>query len=56
MQAAPFAGGLLQEGMGIRQVARLVGASPASVLRWKKALEEGRKEVSGNNFLSCSRP
>lgn len=36
---------LLQEGMGIRQVARLVDAAPASVFRWKKALEEGGKEA-----------
>jgi transposase len=40
-----IAGRLLQEGMGIRQVARLVNAAPASVFRWKKALEEGGKEA-----------
>jgi transposase len=40
-----IAGRLLQEGMGIRQVARLVGAAPGSVFRWKKALEEGGKEA-----------
>ena len=28
---------LLQEGKGIREVARLVGASPSSVVRWKRA-------------------
>jgi transposase len=40
-----IAGRLLQEGMGIRQVARLVNAAPASVFRWKKALKEGGKEA-----------
>jgi len=30
---------LLQEGRGIREVARLVGASPSAVHRWKRALE-----------------
>jgi transposase len=40
-----IAGKLLQAGMGIRQVARLVGAAPASVFRWKKALEEGGEEA-----------
>ena len=28
---------LLQEGKGIREMARLVGASPSTVLRWKGA-------------------
>jgi len=36
-----MAGKLLQEGKGVREVARLVGASPSSVSRWKQALEEG---------------
>ncbi|RMD66973.1 IS630 family transposase [Candidatus Parcubacteria bacterium] len=36
---------LLQEGKGIREVARLVGASPSSVVRWKRALEEGGLEA-----------
>ena len=31
---------LLQEGKGLREVARVVGASPSSVARWKRALEE----------------
>ena len=34
-------GKLLQEGKGVREVARLVEASPSSVSRWKQALEEG---------------
>ena len=34
-----IAGKLLQEGKGIREVARLVGASPSSVFRWKHLLE-----------------
>ncbi|MEJ5241612.1 MAG: helix-turn-helix domain-containing protein [Anaerolineales bacterium] len=36
---------LLQQGHGIRAVARIVGASPASVLRWKRALEQGGIEA-----------
>ncbi len=32
---------LLQEGKGIREVARLVGASPSAVHGWKQALAEG---------------
>jgi len=32
---------LLAEGMGIRKVARIVGVSPGSVLRWKQAVDEG---------------
>ena len=34
-----IAGKLLQEGKGVREVARLVGASPSSVSRWKQVLE-----------------
>lgn len=34
-------GRLLQQGKGVREVARLVGASPSSVSRWKRALEAG---------------
>ena len=34
-------GKLLQEGKGVREVARLVEASPSSGSRWKRALEEG---------------
>ncbi|RMD67038.1 IS630 family transposase [Candidatus Parcubacteria bacterium] len=34
-----IAGKLLQEGKGVREVARLVGASPSSVSRWKQILE-----------------
>jgi transposase len=40
-----IAGRLLQQGKGIREVARLVGASPGSVFRWKAALEKGGKEA-----------
>lgn len=40
-----IAGRLLQGGKGIREVARLVGASPASVFRWKESLERGGKEA-----------
>lgn len=40
-----IAGRLLQEGKGVREVARLVGASPSSVGRWKQALEEGGEEA-----------
>ena len=36
---------LLQEGKGLREVARVVGASPSSVVRWKRALEEGGLEA-----------
>ena len=36
---------LLQMGKGIREVARMVGVSPSSVLRWKKALQRGGIEA-----------
>jgi len=36
---------LLQEGKGVRETARLVGASPSSICRWKRALEEGGWEA-----------
>jgi transposase len=36
-----IAGNLLQEGKGIRAVARLVEASPSAVHGWKQALAEG---------------
>jgi transposase len=36
-----IAGKLLKEGRGVREVARLVGASPSSVFRWKEALNAG---------------
>lgn len=39
------AGRLLLAGRGIREVARLVNASPSSVKRWKDALEEGGLEA-----------
>jgi transposase len=36
-----IAGRLLKEGKGLREVARLVGASPSSVFRWKAAMDAG---------------
>lgn len=36
-----IAANLLLDGMGIREVARLVGASTSSVKRWKDALDAG---------------
>jgi transposase len=36
---------LLQEGKGVREVGRLVGAAPSSVSRWKHALNEGGVEA-----------
>lgn len=36
---------LLQEGKGIREVARLVGAAPSAVHGWKQALAEGGPEA-----------
>jgi len=36
-----IAGRLLAEGKGIREVSRLVRASPSSVERWKQALDRG---------------
>lgn len=39
------AGRYLLGGKGIREVARLVKASPSSVARWKQALEEGGLEA-----------
>jgi transposase len=36
-----IAANLLLDGMGIREVARLVGASTSSVKRWKDALDSG---------------
>lgn len=32
---------LLQEGKGVREVARLIGAAPSSACRWKQGLDEG---------------
>jgi len=40
-----IAGKLLREGKGIREVARWVEVSPASVLRWKSALDAGGEEA-----------
>jgi len=40
-----IAGKLLQEGKGIREIARLVEVSPGSVFRWKTALEAGGKDA-----------
>ena len=36
---------LLQQGTGVREVGRLVGAAPSSVSRWKQALDEGGLEA-----------
>jgi transposase len=40
-----IAGRMLQQGKGVREVARLVKASPSSVSRWKKELEQGGEEA-----------
>jgi transposase len=40
-----IAGQLLLEGKGVREVARLVKASPSSVSRWQEELEEGSLEA-----------
>lgn len=40
-----IAGKLLQAGKGVREVARLVEASPSSVSRWKKVLDEGGQQA-----------
>lgn len=46
LEARRLLGGkLLQEGKGIREVARLTGAVPSSVSRWKRDLEEGGMEA-----------
>ena len=46
LEARRLMGGrLLQEGKGVREVARLTGASPSSVSRWKQELEEGGLEA-----------
>ena len=39
-----LAGRLLLQGKGIREVARLVGAVPSSVQRWKEMIEKGGME------------
>jgi len=36
---------LLQDGHGIRQTARMVGASPSSVVRWRDAYKKGRQKA-----------
>lgn len=38
-------GRMLQEGLGVREVSRLTGASPSTVSRWKKELEAGGWEA-----------
>lgn len=40
-----IAGHMLQQGKGVREVARLVKASPSSVSRWKQELEKGGEEA-----------
>ncbi|MCI2425733.1 helix-turn-helix domain-containing protein, partial [Candidatus Acetothermia bacterium] len=36
---------LLEQGMGIREVARQIGAAPSSVKHWKDQVEKGGKEA-----------
>ena len=38
-------GRLLKQGKGLREVARLVGASPSSVKRWEEAIKKGGMEA-----------
>ncbi|MGB9872774.1 MAG: IS630 family transposase [Anaerolineae bacterium] len=38
-------GKMLKEGRGVREVSRLTGASPSTVSRWKKEMEEGGLEA-----------
>ncbi len=46
LEARRMLGGtLLQQGKGISEVARLIGVTPTSVLRWREALEEGGLEA-----------
>ena len=46
LEARRMIGGtLLQQGKGVREVARLLGVTPTSVIRWKEALEEGGLEA-----------
>jgi transposase len=40
-----LAGRLLLAGKGVREVARLVGASPSSAQRWKEAIDTGGMEA-----------
>jgi transposase len=40
-----LAANLIREGKGLCEVARLVGASPSSVHRWKEALKRGGKKA-----------
>jgi transposase len=42
---------LLREGHGIRETARMVGASPSSVVRWRDAYKKGGKQA-----LASKRP
>jgi transposase len=39
-----IAANMLEQGMGIREVARLVKASPSSVFKWKQRLAENGRE------------
>jgi transposase len=39
-----IAANMLEKGMGIREVARIVKASPSTVLGWKRVLEERGRE------------
>jgi transposase len=46
LEARRLIGGrLLQEGKGVREVGRLVGAAPSTVSRWKHDLEAGGMEA-----------
>ncbi len=49
-----IAANLLLDGMGIREVARLVGASASSVKRWKDALDCGGATCAGKKRTSDS--
>src|SRR4030042_462201 len=40
-----IAGHMLQQGQGVREISRLVGAAPSSVCRWKRSLEQGGSEA-----------
>src|SRR4030042_7203352 len=40
-----IAGHMLQQGQGVREISRLVGAAPSSVCRWKRELEQGGSEA-----------
>jgi transposase len=39
------AAALLRKGLGVREVARMVGSSPSSVSRWKEAMHKGGSQA-----------